>query len=92
MATIDPNPVVANEWEVFVEAGLEFTLSLLHEIDIEWRVTVTGAAIEGDIRGHQLMPSEGLNRSLSGPGYVQLRMVASQCGNGIPVALTTWTP
>lgn len=94
MATTSPNPVVDRDWDVYVDAGDEFTLSVVDAVAVEWRVTADDTPIATAISGHTIDPREreGLNRALTGPGYVQLRIAPSQqTDTSAEIAVTIWS-
>jgi len=93
MTTTTPNPVVGRDWAAYVDAGEQFTLSIVDAVAIEWRVTADATPIAASISGHTLDPREreGLTRALSGPGHVQLRIAPSQPATAAEVAVTAWS-
>lgn len=96
MSTKDPNPVVGRAWAVYVDDDEDFTLSIVDVGAIEWRATDTNTPIASGIAGHALDSNgnEGLTRTVTGTGFIQLRVAAShrKSASSVPVALTTWTP
>ena len=92
MAT-QPNPSITATWSQAVDASLDFTISLIHPVAIEWAANDAALPPSADIKGHRLDPlnNEGITRVDTGPGYIWLRL-ASGGSAPVPVALTTWAP
>jgi len=64
MAT-QPNLSITTTWSQAVDAALDFTISLINPVAIEWAVTDAALPPSAAIKGHRLDPlnNEGITRS-----------------------------
>lgn len=84
------NPTLTTAWAKIVDSGEEFTFGLqpgpVSTVAIAAVATDTAPAVAG----HQLAgPTESINRSLIGPGYIYAKLVS---GSATAAWLHTWTP
>lgn len=90
------NVTLSSSWQKLVDSGQDFTISFVHS----GRAQIVEIAIVGTdtaptvAHGRQLAvgveQNPGINRSITGPGYVFGRLAS---GNGSLIAvLDAWTP
>lgn len=84
------NPTITTSWAKIVTANDEFTLGVAHGPQSQIAVAVMATDVAPTIAGHPLQSSsEGINRSLTGPGYVYAK---SLTGASVTAWLHSWTP
>ena len=83
------NKTITGTWSLMVDSTKDFTLSLLGDYDSEW--AVSDSAVLPTVSGHILKAgdNEGVNRALTGPGYVFVRLATLGSAR---VAVTAWLP